>query len=72
MSDSPDRYFDEKLGVWVTRCPPGEALGARDLTNWSRRRSGGRSGSDGAGERIAEESFRAGRIAKRRRRKERR
>ncbi len=72
MNDSSDRYFDEKLGAWVTRCPPGAALGARDLSNWARRRSGGRSGSDGPGERIAEESFRLGYVCKRRRTKERR
>lgn len=72
MSDSPDRYFDERLGAWVTRLPPGEALGARDLTTWAHRRSGGRSGSDGPGERVAEEWFRAGYVQKRRPRKPRR
>lgn len=29
----------------ITICPPGEALGARDLQRWSRRRAGGWSGS---------------------------
>lgn len=30
--------------VKVTICPPGEALGARDLQRWSRNRAGGRGG----------------------------
>lgn len=29
----------------ITICPPGEALGARDLQRWSRRRAGGWSGA---------------------------
>ncbi len=28
----------------VTKCPPGEALGARDLAEWATSRRGGRSG----------------------------
>jgi hypothetical protein len=30
--------------VKVTVCPPGEAMGARDLTTWSLRRAEGKSG----------------------------
>jgi hypothetical protein len=30
--------------VKVTKCPPGEATGARDLQNWSRQRAIGQSG----------------------------
>lgn len=29
----------------ITKCPPGEAIGARDLQRWSSRRRGGWSGS---------------------------
>ncbi len=32
--------------VKVTKCPPAEALGARDLQIWSRQRSAGRAGVD--------------------------
>ncbi len=31
-------------GPTVTVCPPGEALGARDLSEWASRRRGGRAG----------------------------
>ena len=44
-------YYDEKLQAWVTVCPPGAALGAKDITNWSHRRARGMSGSDGWKER---------------------
>lgn len=30
--------------VEITKCPPGEAKGARDLQNWSQRRAVGKSG----------------------------
>lgn len=47
------RYYDDKLQAWVTVCPPGQALGASDLTNWAHRRARGLSGSDGRKERKA-------------------
>lgn len=29
------RYFDEKLGVWVTVCPPSAAPGSNDMKHWA-------------------------------------
>ena len=63
----PNRYFDAERGVWVTKCPPGEALGANDLTTWSLRRSCGWSGSDGRKERQAVAEFKRHRKRKKRR-----
>lgn len=40
----PEQYFDEKYGVWVTKCRPGKALGADDLQTWSGRRAAGQVG----------------------------
>ncbi len=31
--------------VKVTKCPPGEAIGARDLQKWGRRRAAGKGGA---------------------------
>jgi hypothetical protein len=60
-TEQANRYFDDRLRVWVTRCPPGKALGADDLANWGRRRARGWSGSDGWEERCAEKRWREGR-----------
>jgi hypothetical protein len=39
-----DRTPIDYGNVPITKLPPGRALGADDMTNWSHRRSGGRSG----------------------------
>jgi hypothetical protein len=44
--------------IKVTKCPPGEALGARDLQRWAQRRAAGWSGvRSGQKERIAAAKF---------------
>jgi hypothetical protein len=48
------RYFDPEFNAWVKVYPAARVLGADDLSNWSRRRSAGRSGSDGGTERKDE------------------